>query len=454
MFWKSKREREREAVILSAEYLKAWCEAYGLPLKPEVVSRLKAIKARTKYLPDPHAHVKLQAERHLSAALTTYFTGLQDRIAAWAVTRQGIKSIPAAQFWAGEDKTLLAILGPQLTRMAYSGASIAAEKAGIAFDTSLANKAAADWAGEYTDTLLQQLGTTTQDGIGPIVEDWINTDGATMGDLFQSLMDTKLMGADRASLIATTETTRAFAQGEIKQYSAMGITRMRWQTNNDEVVCDICEPLNGEVRTIGDDYSDGITEPPGHVNCRCWLTPVVGEKHIKVAGEGISDFSLFLSQKAVAEEDAEFMNIGKDALPPQLAEDPNDANAEWLKDNDPRLSVFMTGADPQGNEITAYVVDEEAIKDNVWQDYTDGMNHSRAGWVPDGEYWIASNLKPKSKKVTLVHETSEDRDLGGKSTEAQYDDAHEYTANPDEFEARHGPRSVDDILKEQGWQVE
>jgi hypothetical protein len=133
--------------------------------------------------------------------------------------------------------------------------------------------------------------------------------------------------------------------------------------------------------------------------------------------------------------------------PPQLAENPNNANAKWLTNH--RLSVYMIGADPVGNTIIAYTVDVELMQDNVWQDFEDGMNHSRAEWVPKNNYWLANNLSPRQKMVTLVHETKEDRVLGGSSTQKTYDDAHTYEANPLEFEARHGDTLK--VLRDLGW---
>jgi SPP1 gp7 family putative phage head morphogenesis protein len=249
-------------------------------------------------------------------------------------------------------------------------------------------------------------------------------------------MDTGLMGADRASMIATTETTRAFAQGEIAQYSQMGITQMRWQTNNDELVCDICEPLNGEVRTIGDEFDDGITDPPGHVNCRCWLTPVVSEKHIKVMAEGTDAGGGF------------WMNPDdKSKLPSQINPDPKKADATWLKDNNPRVSEFLTGTDENKSPMIAYLVDGDAVRTNVWQDWTSGGNHERYPWIPDGEYWLdVDNVKEYKKN--LAHETVEDWDMRDKGDD--YSDAHSYHANVTEYKMRHGA-TEDDILKELGW---
>jgi len=49
-----------------------------------------------------------------------------------------------------------------------------------------------------------------------------------------------------------------------------------WETNNDDLVCDICRPLNGvEVEIdepfVNDETGDEFDCPPGHVNCRCWM---------------------------------------------------------------------------------------------------------------------------------------------------------------------------------------
>jgi hypothetical protein len=144
--------------------------------------------------------------------------------------------------------------------------------------------------------------------------------------------------------------------------------------------------------------------------------------------------------------------LRKSSLPSQLNPDPNAIEASWLDAHDPRIAVFMTGVDPQGRVMIAYTVREYDIQQNLWQDFTDGGNHSRYKWIPPLNYWIASNLEPVGKLVTLVHETSEDRALGGSSTEAEYDTAHEYTANPDEYEARHEEDPLK-MLAEMGWDI-
>ncbi len=185
-------------------------------------------------------------------------------------------------FWRNEKNRLLAILQPRLTQMAFEAAKQASQKAGIGFNPALANANAANWARNYTDSLLDQLGTTSEKGIGDLIGKWVETPGATYGELQKSLMQ---FGAVRAQAIAVTETTRAYSEGEMAAYKQEGITEWTWRTNNDEITCPICAPLNNKTVKIGEAFGKdrkGIpfTKPPSHVNCRCWTVaaPRTGTK--------------------------------------------------------------------------------------------------------------------------------------------------------------------------------
>jgi SPP1 gp7 family putative phage head morphogenesis protein len=180
-------------------------------------------------------------------------------------------------FWRNEKNRLLAILLPRLTQMSFEAAKQAAQKAGIGFNPALANANAANWARTYTDSLLDQLGTTSQAGIGELVGKWVETPGATYGELQKSLMQ---YGAVRAQAIAVTETTRAYSEGEMQAYKQEGITHIKWYTNRDEETCPVCRPLHGKVVKIGDEFGKDrkgkpFTSPPAHVNCRCSIVAVV-----------------------------------------------------------------------------------------------------------------------------------------------------------------------------------
>jgi SPP1 gp7 family putative phage head morphogenesis protein len=180
------------------------------------------------------------------------------------------------QFWADEARRLLAVLQPPLTEAAQTGARLA-----MGFNSELANEAAAQWAAQYTDDLLAQLNTTTKKMVGGAINEWIQRPGATIGELQRTIGDGLAVSQARASAIAVTETTRAFAEGNKIGYQAAGIKRIRWQTNNDELVCPVCGPLNQQVKPIGEAFGEfngrQIDAPPAHPNCRCWITPVADD---------------------------------------------------------------------------------------------------------------------------------------------------------------------------------
>lgn len=51
----------------------------------------------------------------------------------------------------------------------------------------------------------------------------------------------------------------------------IGIKRVRYKTQEDERVCEICGPKNDEVYELPEDYAE---MPPMHPFCRCFLEPV------------------------------------------------------------------------------------------------------------------------------------------------------------------------------------
>ena len=154
-----------------------------------------------------------------------------------------------------------------------------AAKGLLAFDPTLSNEQAAGWASAYTDTILTELMDTTVTGVGNVLSEWITREGATFGELHDAL--TPLFGQSRAARIATTEMTRAFAEGEQMIYEREGVKKWRWNTNKDAIVCPVCAPLNGKIVVIGQPFGynkkgEPIIKPPdAHPGDRCWVSPVV-----------------------------------------------------------------------------------------------------------------------------------------------------------------------------------
>lgn len=168
------------------------------------------------------------------------------------------------------------------------------EGVGIAFDYTLAHEEARRWALQYTDDLLNQLGTTSGRLVGQAVGRWYEN-----GEPLQKLINDlePAFGAKRAKLIAATEVTRAAAEGTRAGYKQSGaIYELVWQTANDERRCIWCGDLHGKVVGIDASFSDALPDdlrskigrfalPPAHPGCRCWIAPVVREVQTDMRAE-------------------------------------------------------------------------------------------------------------------------------------------------------------------------
>jgi len=95
----------------------------------------------------------------------------------------------------------------------------------------------------------------------------------TIGDVVNLLPYTE----SRALLIATTETTRVYAEANLlagealkKEYPDVQVIK-RFFTNRDDRVCPLCAPLHGQEVEIGETFEGGYDGPPIHCGCRCWV---------------------------------------------------------------------------------------------------------------------------------------------------------------------------------------
>lgn len=59
----------------------------------------------------------------------------------------------------------------------------------------------------------------------------------------------------------------------IEAYKALGVERVKWNTERDAKVCSECMARSGKVYRIGN------IPPKPHPNCRCYLTPVNKERN-------------------------------------------------------------------------------------------------------------------------------------------------------------------------------
>ena len=160
---------------------------------------------------------------------------------------------------------------PELTDVVTAEALAQGITIGVTFELGEVNLAAMEWARRYSYELVTQLTDTTRKVVSEATRQFIETPGMTQGQLRNLLKPA--FGEPRATMIATTEVTRANAQG-VRIYQQMlanaGIEMVRiWNTATDEKVCPICGPLEGKPESEWGDQAEG---PPAHVNCRCWTT--------------------------------------------------------------------------------------------------------------------------------------------------------------------------------------
>jgi SPP1 gp7 family putative phage head morphogenesis protein len=127
-------------------------------------------------------------------------------------------------------------------------------------------------------TLVKGITDTSRDSLRVQVSDWARG-GAPLDELKAALEESGMFGPERADRVATTEATRAFAEGNRAAWVEGGVEGQRWATAADEMVCEVCGGLNGQEIGIDEQFEDDDGEtydgPPAHTNCRCWLEPVV-----------------------------------------------------------------------------------------------------------------------------------------------------------------------------------
>lgn len=151
------------------------------------------------------------------------------------------------------------------------------EKVDFAFDRT--NPKAKQWAEEHAAELITGLSETDRNEVRELVE-------AAFEEQFDvdELADriTEVIGdADRADVIARTETMRASNEGQSQLWGQAvdaglltGLEQKEWITTPDDRLCPICEPMDGETVGLNERFSvegDSIDGPPAHPSCRCTL---------------------------------------------------------------------------------------------------------------------------------------------------------------------------------------
>ena len=231
-------------------------------------------------------------EKRLKKVLGSQFDREGKQFLSLLGTPPDIGNVPNS-FWAKENVLMANAIMPELLGISRTQAQGLADQMSIGVDWGMINERAVRAARTQTDTLIQQFMDTSREGtrktweaffqqgqsVGMSVGEYFESQGMTIGDL--EAMFEPYFGERRAEMIAVTEITRASSLGEqalvdeITSQNPDIVFTPVWETENDDVVCEICEPRNGKASGDGWDIEvDG--PPPAHVHCRCALAHDIG----------------------------------------------------------------------------------------------------------------------------------------------------------------------------------
>lgn len=184
-------------------------------------------------------------------------------------------------FWRGELSGLVEIVLVWVTRSVLASVRQAVfELSGRVFiDWDAVNTDALRFAETYTYELVNGINATSREFLQREISAWIES-GEPLPKLVERIDSSGMFGEMRSQMIAVTEVTRAYTQGNLIAWKESGVVDgKRWETVNDEKVCPVCGPMEGKEVGLYDDFilPDGkeVDGPPAHVRCRCRVMPVV-----------------------------------------------------------------------------------------------------------------------------------------------------------------------------------
>lgn len=248
-------------------------------LPDDLRAEVDAIKADMRDVREPGRIEKMKAERKLQRFMRKVFARQAEIMRRWLEDNYSSRKadIPGIDWEPEEEEELIRIL----TVSALDGIDLFGNQINVTFDKKLTNKEAAAWAKKYAGQFIKEINTTTRDRLRTAISDFADTEGMTIADV----MDVLPFDEERSRTIAITEITRAYAEANqlganelAKEFPDVTVTKT-WFTNNDDLVCPICAPLDGQTVKYdsgwgenGADDPEGILQPPAHVNCRCWTS--------------------------------------------------------------------------------------------------------------------------------------------------------------------------------------
>ena len=212
-----------------------------------------------------------EIERKLARVLSRDLRAELGKLLDYLGDPPNLSNVPY-EYWQNGWRSIQKDVEPILVDTFLQQAEAAMRNVGIGVDWAVTNTTASNWARQHGESVLKDLFNKTYEGVNATVPKFFE-EGWTINDLSKALE--RWHSPVRAEMIAVTETTRAAVEGEsalmeqLEKESGVHMIPI-WLTDNDEHVCEICEPRNGQPIT------DGI-RPPAHPRCRC----MIGWEHVK-----------------------------------------------------------------------------------------------------------------------------------------------------------------------------
>src|SRR3990167_5618449 len=231
---------------------------------------------------EPLAAQRLKAERKLELAVYRALQEIGDNVAK-ALKREArgqkaLGDVPTnEQFWIDQQEIFSKWTGGLPPDLLREGA-LHAERLGLAVDFDLVNTQVYDFTAGYQNEWWRQLASTTREGLRSAILANIET-GLPLPNLIKDLEP--LFGRNRAKMIAATETTRLYAEGNRMGYASAGIREVEWLTVRDSRVDPLCDELNKKRWPLGQEEF----VPPRHPRCRCLLSPITETGEVLIPPE-------------------------------------------------------------------------------------------------------------------------------------------------------------------------
>ena len=188
--------------------------------------------------------------------------------------------------WAeGFEPLMLALTEEQMADWAAS----------LGIDWNIENPAVASFIREHSYYFAERISTTTRESIRKVMNQ-ANEEGWSLARMIEEVQSVYGgWAANRAEMIARSETIRSSNAGEEEAFREAGIDVKEWYASLDERTCRFCAEMHGTQIAVGSafqvdgavmeiggrrlvmDYGD-VKYAPLHPDCRCTILPVVLEK--------------------------------------------------------------------------------------------------------------------------------------------------------------------------------